>query len=130
VTEIERTEDADFSYRLRQAVKALELARGKDLTQDELGELVAKKQGRGEPYTGVAVHRWLKGRRPGYETMRALAAVLAVRPGWLAFGEGELDGVNATRSRERSAESRAAMRRGGRNLRSAQPGRRRSDRSG
>jgi transcriptional regulator with XRE-family HTH domain len=130
VTESERTDDADFSYRLRQAVKALELARGKDLTQDELGELVARKQGRGEPYTGVAVHRWLKGRRPGYETMRALAAVLAVRPGWLAFGEGGDDDAAVSRSVARGAASRAQLRRPGRNLRSAQPGRRRSDRSG
>lgn len=122
----ESSYDAGFSYRVRQAMKAMELARGKDISQEELGAMVGKQMGR-DPFTGVAAHRWLKGRRPGYDIMAALARVLAVRPGWLAFGE---DDVIAKKSSERAQASRSALRRGGRNLRSGLRGRRREDRTG
>jgi transcriptional regulator with XRE-family HTH domain len=78
--------DEGFSYRLRQAIKTLELARGSDFSQEELGRLVGEKLNR-DPYTGVAVHRWLKGRRPSYAVLECLAQILNVPPGWLAFGD-------------------------------------------
>lgn len=119
--------DPGFSYRLRQSVKALELARGTDISQEELGALVGKAMGR-DPFTGVAAHRWLKGRRPGYTIMIALAKLLNVRPGWLAFGE---DDTIAKKSSARAEAARAHLRRPGEHtLKARRPGRRPGDRAG
>lgn len=59
-------------------------------TQDEIGELVAREEGKASPYAGSVVARWLKGQagpktRDGW---RALARVFDVSAGWLAFGDG------------------------------------------
>jgi transcriptional regulator with XRE-family HTH domain len=122
------TDDPEFAYRVRLAAKALELATGRDISQEELGELVGKELQR-DPYTGVAVHRWLKGRRPNYEIMAALARVLGVRKGWLAFGEGSAgEGVHAElirRSIESAVKSREAVK-GKQAQQSVPPGRKRS----
>jgi transcriptional regulator with XRE-family HTH domain len=121
------TDDPEFAGRLRLAAKALELATGRDISQEELGQLVGKEMQR-EPFTGVAVHRWLKGRRPNYEIMAALSRVLGVRKGWLAFGEGEAgEGVKAElirRSIESAVASKEALRQA---QKSATPGRKRSN---
>lgn len=69
------------------AVQGLERRLGRRVTLDELGAMVAEREGR-EPYAGSVVRRWLKGLSEprGTAGWEALAAVLGVEPGYLAFG--------------------------------------------
>lgn len=127
--------DRGFSYRLRQAVKALELERGSDISQEELGAMVGAEMKR-PAFSGVSVHRWLKGQRPSYEAMVALAKVLHLSPGWLAFGENNHNGGNGqhgdhalvTKSAAAAAVSKAAVKQPGRSA--GAPGRRQSGAAG
>lgn len=58
------------------------------LTQDELANAVGKTQS--------GVNHWLAGRRePGLDDLERLARALKCTPGWLAFGEGPGEPVEA-----------------------------------
>ncbi len=59
---------------------------GEQLSQEWLAEAVSKQLGLDTPITQGAVSRWLKGEGPNITTLGALAVVLEVDPGWLAFG--------------------------------------------
>jgi len=59
---------------------------GRPKAQEWLGEAVSKKLGLKEPLTQGTVSRWLAGSEPNLKTITALAKVLDVDPGWLAFG--------------------------------------------
>lgn len=45
----------------------------------------------------------LRSRNPGVVTIAKIAAVLEVSPGWLAFGEGEMEPAGTTAAEEREA---------------------------
>ncbi len=70
------------------------------MTQDDLAETVAAEYG-GEPLSGTTVGRWLryqddKGSEPSsFALTAALARVLEVTAGWLAFGEGEMTAMGS-----------------------------------
>lgn len=78
-----------LAARMFDAVKALEQRERRDITLDELGVRIATAQGREEPYSGSVVRRWIKAlSEPSTRVVwRAIADVLDVSPGWLAFGE-------------------------------------------
>jgi transcriptional regulator with XRE-family HTH domain len=61
---------------------------GRKIDQTEIAEAVAKQMGR-ETFVQGTVSRWLNGTEPSLDTIRAIAKVFGVDPGWLAFGEGE-----------------------------------------
>ncbi len=70
------------------------------MTQNDLAETVAAEYG-GEPLSGTTVGRWLryqddKGSEPSsFALTAALARVLEVTAGWLAFGEGEMTAMGS-----------------------------------
>ncbi len=79
-----------FHQRLRHAKRTYELENDCDLGLAEISIRVARIAGVKKRDT-TAVGRWLKTARPGtWEEMEALAIVLEVSPGWLAFGEGKM----------------------------------------
>jgi transcriptional regulator with XRE-family HTH domain len=59
---------------------------GRPKAQEWLAEAVSKELGLNEPLTQGSVSRWLTGSEPNLRTIAALAKVLRVDPGWLAFG--------------------------------------------
>lgn len=87
-----RPPDEDFGARLRHAKRKFEAERDPErVTNERIGQLVGDVLGR-PPITSQAVSRWLLGHVPDQlATIRALALVLGVEPGWLAFGEGSDD---------------------------------------
>lgn len=75
-----------FNLRLRQATKLREVSIGRDLEQEAVGQLVGGALGVA-PISQAAVSRWYKSAEPGLATIQALAEILNVDPGWLAFGD-------------------------------------------
>lgn len=128
--------DSGFQYRLRLKLKDLEMRRGGNyrVTQEELAAMVTARLGRKKPYTSVTAYHWMRGRRPPYEAMVALAAVLSeeggpkVDPGWLAFGT---PGADAAYDAEmaRLSVAQAAVSRRARQAGDGASGRRRPGRS-
>lgn len=80
------TADASFRVRLRQAHKALEMATGRDIGQDEIGKRLGELRGTA-PVPQGTVSRWFRGTIPALETIIGLARAYEVDPGWLAFGQ-------------------------------------------
>lgn len=63
--------------------------RGHEMSQTELGRLVAERIGRPAPFTQVAVSGWMNTEKPAAPdnpTLRAIAQVLGVDEYWLTFG--------------------------------------------
>jgi hypothetical protein len=58
------------------------------VTHEELGVLIGKEMG-GKRILQPTVSRWFTGSIPSRPTMVALAKVLDVSVGWLAYGEGD-----------------------------------------
>ena len=78
-----------FGERVRYALERLNLRRPRpsdEITQEAFGSLVAAKLSR-KPYKQGAVGNWLSGTIPNVVTIQAMAEILSVDPGWLAFGE-------------------------------------------
>lgn len=66
--------------------------RGNELTQDELGRLVAKELGLSEPFKQATVSRWMSNTMPALPDpliMRAIGKVLNVDVMWLLYGAAE-----------------------------------------
>ena len=74
-----------FSERLRAALLQLGVREGRAVGWAELGRRVKERTGR--VVTAASVNRWGSGSVPDLETIAALAAILGVRAGFLAFGE-------------------------------------------
>jgi transcriptional regulator with XRE-family HTH domain len=85
-------DNPEFGERLKRARAEFERRRGYErLSNRELGEQVAERMGREEPYSSQAVSRWFAGTEPdSLEVFVALGRVLGVAPGWLAFGDDYL----------------------------------------
>lgn len=74
--------------RIAQAILAYQSQIGRRVTYAEVGEAVARTEGREKPYTAAAVSEWIQGRgEPRLGAVKALAQVLRVPAGWLAFGD-------------------------------------------
>ena len=82
---------ASFQDRFRRAYRVLEEAEGGErISQAEIGRRMAQRLGMGR--SPAAVSEWWTGKSiPDTITMAALADVLGASPGWLAFGEGEME---------------------------------------
>jgi hypothetical protein len=80
-------EQSPRAARMFSAVQGLEARLGRRVTLDEIGAWTGEREGR-EPYAGSVVRRWLRGLSEprGTAAWSALADVLGVEPGWLAFG--------------------------------------------
>lgn len=74
-----------FAERLRRSWLMLQAAEGRELDQVELAKRVGKVMKR-TPVVQASVSRWFRGTVPDVATVAALAEVLHVDPGWLAFG--------------------------------------------
>jgi hypothetical protein len=60
---------------------------GERLSQEAFGAMIAVRMGRSRPITGATVSRWEADEAlPDIPTVRAIAALCRVDPGWLAFG--------------------------------------------
>ncbi len=84
-----------FRKRFRRAYRALEDAIEESdeppLTRTEIGQRMAERLNRGR--SPNAVSEWWTGKSiPDTIPMAALADILGVSPGWLAFGEGDMRG--------------------------------------
>ena len=75
-----------FSERLSWAVRHFRLVEGREVTHEEIGASVGLLVGL-EPIGPSNVSRWRHGSVPDLATIAAVATVLSVDPGWLAFGE-------------------------------------------
>jgi hypothetical protein len=116
----ETTYGERFSERLRAELLQLAVREGKPVGWAELGRRVRDRTGR--EVTDASVNRWGSGSVPDLETIAALAAILGVRAGYLAFGEepatlpSSLDppdaavGANHLRAAQRAEHERAAKR--------------------
>jgi hypothetical protein len=84
-----------FNKRAFQALTALDGREGRRVAQTEIGRRVGEAMDR-EPFTQPTVSGWFRtdgtGSIPEVGVQEALAAVLGVRAGWLAFGEGQASG--------------------------------------
>jgi hypothetical protein len=84
-----------FNKRAFQALTALDGREGRRVAQTEIGRRVGEAMDR-EPFTQPTVSGWFRtdgtGSIPEVGVQEALAAVLGVRAGWLAFGEGPASG--------------------------------------
>lgn len=111
--------------RMFEAVQGLERRLGRRVTLDELGAWTAEREGRSDSYAGSVVRRWLKGLSEprGSAGWQALAEVLGVSAGWLAFGEpavrqitavqqARLDRAEAGKKARRERDEADARRRG------------------
>ncbi len=80
---------AAFQNRFRWAYRALEETEGGErISQAEIGRRMAERLPSGR--SPAAVSEWWTGKSiPDTITMAALADILEVSPGWLAFGEGD-----------------------------------------
>jgi hypothetical protein len=81
----------ELADRIGSAFKAFndKAKRGNEMSQTELGRLVAARTGRATPFTQVAVSGWMNTETPSAPdnpTLRAIADVLGVDLMWLAFG--------------------------------------------
>jgi hypothetical protein len=81
--------DDELARRMFQALNGLERRRGRPVTLQQLGEEVGTALGR-EPFAPSVVGRWVNAKQGPRERVVwiALARVLEVEPGWLAFGGG------------------------------------------
>lgn len=85
---------ASFARRVWEAYQDL-LKTRRDVTQTRLGELVGAWLGI-EPIRQASVSRWMADEPervtlPDVMTVQAIAAVLGVRPAWLAWGEQPME---------------------------------------
>ena len=80
-------QNPDFAGRLAKAHGVHYARHGSRLTQEEIGVLVGRELRR-DPVSQQKVQTWFGGREPDYLELSALARVLGVSAGWLAFGEG------------------------------------------
>lgn len=82
-----------FTERLRVAVRERQSQTFRDgakWSYREIGERVAKEEGRDKPYGATAVSEWLRGSaEPSLATIEAIASVLDVPLRWLLLGEVE-----------------------------------------
>lgn len=74
-----------FGKRVKKAWLEYQAAGGEPLEDYRLGELVSEFLGRA-PYNRSTPTRWLQGSAPDLDTICAIACVLNVEPGRLAFG--------------------------------------------
>ena len=75
-----------FRERMQEAMLVYRLRTKRPLDQRELGQLVSRELRGRRPITQPTVSRWFRGSEPPLATIRAIAKVLGVDPGWLAFG--------------------------------------------
>jgi hypothetical protein len=100
-----------FDRRLRRAHRAFEDRLGRDVNQTELGAMVGKRLGEPKPITQASVHRWFAGTLPDHVRMVALAEILGVDPGWLAYGDWTPPATGLPREPERAVgETEMALR--------------------
>ena len=92
-----------FDKRLRKAFRAWEDRIGRDVSQTELGEIVGERLGEKKPISQQSVARWFAGTLPEYPRLEALADVLGVYAGWLAFGDPAAPATGAPRDQDRPA---------------------------
>lgn len=86
------TNDSSFAQRLFQARLAYSAEKGKQVTQAELAELAG--------VSTATWSTWEAGRsEPPLDTIRKVAEVLSVDPGWLAFGNQEVPAPRPNRSK-------------------------------
>lgn len=79
--------DKSWRERLLRAWLLHQLRVSGELTQERLAERVSKRLKLEEPLTQSAVSRWFRGAVPrDLATIVAIAELLQVDPGWLAFG--------------------------------------------
>jgi transcriptional regulator with XRE-family HTH domain len=104
VRQPELTYSERFSERLRAELLQLAVREGKPVGWAELGRRVRERTGR--DVTDASVNRWGSGSVPDLETIAALAAILGVRAGYLAFGEGERE---ATPLSSRATDAQVAL---------------------
>lgn len=79
--------DREWRDRLFRAFLLRQLRAGGELTQEWLAASVSRELRLKEPLTQSAVSRWFKGAVPrDLATIIAIAKLLGVDPGWLAFG--------------------------------------------
>jgi transcriptional regulator with XRE-family HTH domain len=78
-----------FADRLRRAWLQVQADEGVELNQGVLAERLSALLERTPPYSQASVSRWLRGESEPDElaVYVALARILGVRAGWLAFGE-------------------------------------------
>lgn len=81
------TQPSGMRERLFAAWYLYQARSGGSKSQEWLAEAVSRKLGLREPLTQGTVSRWLKGSEPDLVTIAAIASVLGVDPGWLAFGQ-------------------------------------------
>jgi transcriptional regulator with XRE-family HTH domain len=79
--------DTGFRDRLFRAWYLFQAREGGERSQEWLAEAVSAHLGLEDTLTQSAVSRWLNGAVPPLGTIVALAKVLGVDPGWLAFGK-------------------------------------------
>lgn len=73
--------------RLFRAWYLFQAREGEPRSQGWLAQEVSSLLRLEEPLTQGSVSRWFKGAEPNLKTIVAIAQVLGVDPGWLAFGE-------------------------------------------
>ncbi len=82
---------AEVAGRIYDAFRALnkQRRRGDELTQEEMGRLVAVALGLKEPFPQATVSRWMSENNPALtepRTVRAIARVLETDVTWLLYG--------------------------------------------
>lgn len=76
-----------WGRRLRAAKRAYDERHDTDLTLDQIGEMVARAEGRAKPYKHPSVRAWFKGQEPAsLGLIAAIAVALEVDPRDLSFG--------------------------------------------
>lgn len=81
------TTGSGFNDRVRRSHLARQAEIGRDLGQDEVGREVGRYLGLEGAVGQGTVSRWFRASIPDLRTIAALALVLNVDPGWLAFGD-------------------------------------------
>lgn len=72
--------DPRFAAGMRQAKREYEARAQRDVTQEEIGRMVAERLGRPKPYSVQVVSYWFQGRVPRYVVGCAIAQVLGADP--------------------------------------------------
>ena len=87
-----------LASRILMARMELSASMGEKVSQERLGVMAASYLRRDRPITGATVSRWEAGETvPDLETVKAVAVVCGVDPGWLAYGSAS----NAPAPRDR-----------------------------
>lgn len=95
-------ENEGFGRRLRDARRDVAKATDEEPSYQEIGELVARRVGRKEPYRYQTVAQWFSGREPeSLAVVAALAVVLGINPCFLAFGDEGGGGMSMPAARMR-----------------------------